>query len=114
MIRALLVGAALASAFLTETAQADSTGKNELDEIRREIFFEGIRDCHPLSMTRCWNLFFGSGDLPRRKLWLIDLKDHSGGGRGEIVYTDTLQIHESEKTAPDGPAGCLLLRLFPA
>lgn len=105
MIRTLLAAAVLISTSLTGVAFANSPRESELEAIRREIFLEGIRDCHPASMTRCWYLFFGSGDAPRRKLWLVDLKDHAASSRGGTVFTDTLQIHESTQTAPDGPQG---------
>lgn len=106
MKRALLAIAVMVSGCLAGAAYAaDQTEEPDMADIRHEIFLEGIRDCHPESMTRCWYLFFGSGDGPRRKLWLIDLKDHAQAGNAGTVMTDTLQIHESKKTAPDGPQG---------
>lgn len=105
MMRVFLAAVTLIFIGLTGAAQAGSPEQSELEEIRREIFLEGIRDCHPLSMTRCWYLYFGAGNAPGRKLFLIDLKNHAKPGKANTVITDTLQIHESDKTSPDGPQG---------
>lgn len=105
MTRALLILAAALAAYVPLPLAAQTVSEAELEAIRTEIFLEGIRDCKPASMTRCWYLFFGVGEAPGRKIWLLDLKDRSDGKKKNIVYTDVLVIDESTKTAPMGAQG---------
>ena len=102
MIRKALA-ALLALAALPAAAQQVSEAEREA--IRNEIFLEGIRDCKPASMTRCWYLFYGVGEAPGRKIWLLDLKDRSGGKQKNIVHTDVLVIDESTSTPAMGAQG---------
>lgn len=101
-VRSLL---AAATALVALPLGAQTVSEAEREAIREEIFLEGIRDCKPASMTRCWYVFYGVGDKPGRKLWLLDLKDQSDGKKKHIVYTDVLVIDESTKTKPMGAQG---------
>lgn len=105
MTRALLSVACCLAALLSLPANAQTVSDGEREAIRQEIFLEGIRDCKPVSMTRCWYLFFGGDEKPGRRLWLLDLKDQSDGRRKNIVFTDVLMIDESTKTKPLGAQG---------
>lgn len=101
-LKLALAAVATMSAF---PAAAQTVSEAERAEIQQEIFLEGIRDCKPASMTRCWYLFFGGGDKPGRRLWMLDLKDQSNGRSKNIVWTDVLMIDESKKTKPMGAQG---------
>ncbi len=101
-LRYLLLGlAALAPLPLSAQQPTDA----EREAVRQEIFLEGIRDCKPAAMSRCWYIFYGGDEKPARRLWLMDLKDQSGGKAKNIVYTDVLIIDESRKTRPLGAQG---------
>ena len=102
-LRRFLLGLLPALAALPVAAQQPTEAEREA--IRQEIFLEGIRDCKPAAMSRCWYIFFGGDEKPGRRLWLMDLKDQSGGKTKNIVFTDVLVIDESKKTRPLGPQG---------
>ena len=101
--RYLMLG--ILSVFAALPVAAQQPTEAERAAIREEIFLEGIRDCKPAAMSRCWYIFFGGGDKPGRRLWLMDLKDQSGGKTKNIIHTDVLMIDESAKTPPLGPQG---------
>lgn len=105
MTRAWLSVACCLAALLSLPAKAQTASDAEREAIRQEIFLEGIRDCKPVAMTRCWYLFFGGDEKSGRRLWLLDLKDQSDGRRKNIVFTDVLMIDESTRTKPLGAQG---------
>ncbi|QIG54482.1 hypothetical protein G6N82_10265 [Altererythrobacter sp. BO-6] len=105
MTRTLPIMLAALGALTPLPLAAQAVSDAEREAIRQEIFLEGIRDCKPASMTRCWYLFYGVGDAPGRKLWLLDLKDQSDGKNKNIVYTDVLVIDESTSTPAMGAQG---------
>lgn len=96
---------ALLPALAALPAAAQQPIDAEREAIRQEIFLEGIRDCKPAAMSRCWYIFFGGDEKPGRRLWLMDLKDQSGSKMRNIVYTDVLVIDESKRTRPLGAQG---------
>lgn len=97
-----LLFAALALFPVPLSAQAVSEA--ERAAIREEIFLEGIRDCKPAAMARCWYIFFGVEKKPGRRLWLLDLKDQGNDPKRSIL-TDVLMIDESARTPPIGAQG---------
>lgn len=94
-----------AAAMTSPPLYAQTVSESEREAIRQEVFLEGIRDCKPNAMERCWYIYFGGGDKPGRRLWLIDLKDQSDRKNRNIVHTDILVIDESRKTKPLGAQG---------
>ncbi len=101
----LVVWSGVCAALVATPLAAEPPADSEIDAIRQEIFLEGIRDCKPAAMSRCWYIFFGGDQAPGRRLWLLDLKDQSGDRTKGLVYTDVLIIDESTETRPLGAQG---------
>lgn len=97
--------AALASVLaLTATAgEAQQSRAEQRDEINDRLLLEGVRDCKPNSMARCWYMVFGTGEKPIRKLWFVDLKPrYPNGNSADLVEIDVIEAHESDDPATQG------------
>ena len=101
----LVLWSGVLAALVATPLAAEPPAEAEIDAIRQEILLEGIRDCKLAAMSRCWYIFFGGGEAPGRRLWLLDLKDQSGGSATAVAHTDVLIIDESTATRPLGAQG---------
>jgi hypothetical protein len=105
--------AAIAFCISIPMSQAqEKKNPNQLEEeIKRELFFEGIKDCQPTSMLRCWYIFWGTGDTPYRKLYFADLKTRTPTSDKNLVEMDVIEVHETDNPAEKGANDYLLMTL---
>ena len=91
--------AALAVAITVAALASGAPAKPDRQKIRDDLALEGIRDCRPAIMERCWYLVFGKGEAPNRRLWIADMKVRPvGGDDNGIVEMDVIEA--SERDAP--------------
>lgn len=80
------------------------------EEIKREIFYEGISDCKS-DMLRCWYIFWGAGETPYRKLFFADLKIRTPSSDQDLVEMDVIEVHEGDNPKEKGANDYLLMTM---
>jgi hypothetical protein len=97
--------AAIIALFAGITASAqEMLSKQQLDELReraqQEIMLEDLRDCKPVTMSRCWYMFHAAGEKPRQRVWYLDLKVRTP--ENGIAEIDIVEAHETDDPSVQG------------